>query len=51
MVHTAFPEARQEGRFDDAVIEGLGHAVVIPQSLVVMVHESALKLSDLRGER
>lgn len=47
MSHTSFPEAWQERRLHHTVIERLGDAVVIPQGLVVDVHQRALQLPDL----
>lgn len=44
---TSFPKAWQEGRLHDAVVERLRDAVIIPQGLVVQVHQRALQLPDL----
>lgn len=47
---TSFPKARQEGWLHHAVIEGLSDAVVVPQGLIVDVHQGALQLPDLRKQ-
>lgn len=47
VLRTSFPQARQEGRLHHAAVERLRDAVVIPQRLVVDVHQGALQLPDL----
>lgn len=47
MLHTSFPKAWEERRLYHTVVERLSDAVVIPQGLVVHVHQSALQFPDL----
>lgn len=47
---TSLPKARQERGLHHAVIEGLSDAVVVPQGLVVQVHQGTLQLPDLRKQ-
>lgn len=48
-LHTSFPEARQERRLHNTPIERLSNAVIIPEGLVVHVHQCALQFPDLNA--